>query len=117
MSSRPSTATAVIELDAASRSYGERVALDGLSLRVEDGQTLGVVGPNGAGKSTLLRILATLLRPQAGTVRVLGRELPGEAHAVRGLYVADASLFPSASGVNPMISVAALAHYVAQRLT
>ncbi len=41
----------------------------------------------------------------------------GEAHAVRGLYVADASLFPSASGVNPMISVAALAHYVAQGLT
>ncbi len=40
----------------------------------------------------------------------------GRAHAVRGLYVADASLFPSASGVNPMLSVAALAYCVAQGL-
>ena len=84
MSSRPSTATAVIELAAASRLYGERVALDGVSLSVPEGRTLVVFGPNGAGKSTLLRILATLLRPHAGTVRVLGHELPREAHAVRG---------------------------------
>lgn len=73
-----------ILLDRATRSYGERVALDRVSLRVEHGQTLVVFGPNGAGKSTLLRVLATLLRPHAGTVRVLGRELPGEAWAVRG---------------------------------
>jgi heme exporter protein A len=84
MSSTPSAATAVIELHEASRSYGERVALDGVSLRVEEGATLVVFGPNGAGKSTLLRILATLLRPHAGAVRVLGRELPDEAWRVRG---------------------------------
>ena len=84
MSSRRSTATAAIELAAASRLYGERVALDGVSLSVPEGRTLVVFGPNGAGKSTLLRILATLLRPHAGTVRVLGHELPREAHAVRG---------------------------------
>src|SRR5688572_10683450 len=84
MSSRRSTATAAIELAAASRLYGERVALDGVSLTVPEGRTLVVFGPNGAGKSTLLRILATLLRPHAGTVRVLGHELPREAHAVRG---------------------------------
>ena len=84
MSSTPSAATPVIELDGASRSYGERVALERVSLRVEEGRTLVVFGPNGAGKSTLLRILATLLRPHAGAVRVLGRELPKEAWAVRG---------------------------------
>jgi heme exporter protein A len=43
-----------------------------------------VLGPNGAGKTTLLRVLATLLRPHAGTVRVLGSSLPGEGWAVRG---------------------------------
>ena len=48
------------------------------------GATLVVFGPNGAGKSTLLRVLATLLRPHAGTVRVLGRALPDEGWAVRG---------------------------------
>ncbi len=84
MSSRRSTATVAIELAAASRLYGERVALDSVSLTVIEGRTLVVFGPNGAGKSTLLRILATLLRPQAGVARVLGHELPGEAWAVRG---------------------------------
>jgi heme exporter protein A len=75
---------AAIELHDVSRHYGERVALEGLSLRVERGQTLVVFGPNGAGKSTLLRILATLLRPHEGTVLVLGRELPKDGWAVRG---------------------------------
>jgi heme exporter protein A len=73
-----------VELDDLSRSYGERVALRDISFSLEAGQTLVVFGPNGAGKSTLLRVLATLLRPHAGTARVLGRELPGEAWAVRG---------------------------------
>ncbi|MDQ3647316.1 MAG: ABC transporter ATP-binding protein [Actinomycetota bacterium] len=73
-----------IELEGAGRRYGERVALAGVSLCVEEGQTLCVLGPNGAGKTTLLRVLSTLLRPHAGTVRVLGAELPDEAWKVRG---------------------------------
>jgi heme exporter protein A len=77
-------ATAAIELDGLTRRYGERVALDGLTLSLETGRTLVVFGPNGAGKSTLLRVLATLLRPHAGSARVLGRELPREDWAVRG---------------------------------
>jgi heme exporter protein A len=76
--------TAAIELDGLTRRYGERVALDGLTLSLEAGRTLVVFGPNGAGKSTLLRVLATLLRPHAGRARVLGHELPGEDWAVRG---------------------------------
>ncbi len=75
---------AAIELQRLERRYGERVAISGVSARVEAGQTLAVLGPNGAGKTTLLRVLATLLRPHAGTCRVLGHELPGGAHAVRG---------------------------------
>jgi heme exporter protein A len=58
--------------------------LSGLSLSLQQGQTLVVFGPNGAGKTTLLRVLATLLRPHAGSVRVLGSSLPQEAWAVRG---------------------------------
>ena len=73
-----------IELDGLARHYGERVALRGVSVSVPAGTTLAVFGPNGAGKSTLLRILATLLRPHAGTARVLGHELPGGGWAVRG---------------------------------
>ncbi len=73
-----------IELADVGRAYGERVALAGVTLELEAGQTLAVFGANGAGKTTLLRILATLLRPHRGAVRVLGRELPREGWAVRG---------------------------------
>jgi len=69
---------AAIELDNLERRYGERVALAGVSVRVEKGQTLAVLGGNGAGKTTLLRVLAGLLRPHGGTTRVLGAELPAE---------------------------------------
>jgi heme exporter protein A len=75
---------AAIELEGLTRRYGERVALEDVTLAVPPGATLVVFGPNGAGKSTLLRVLATLLRPHAGGVRILGRALPDEGWAVRG---------------------------------
>ncbi len=74
----------MIELDGVGRLYGEREALRDVSLSLAEGQTLVVFGPNGAGKTTLLRILATLLRPHAGQVRVMGKELPRQGWAVRG---------------------------------
>jgi heme exporter protein A len=67
-----------------SLAYGERWALRDVSAELGAGETLAVLGPNGAGKSTLLRILATLLRPTAGSVSVLGSELPREAWRLRG---------------------------------
>ena len=67
-----------IELADVGRAYGERVALAGVTLELQEGKTLAVFGANGAGKTTLLRILATLLRPHRGAVHVLGRELPRE---------------------------------------
>jgi heme exporter protein A len=73
-----------LELAGLERRYGERTALADVSFELERGQTLVVFGPNGAGKSTLLRVLATLLRPHAGRVEVLGRALPEEDWAVRG---------------------------------
>jgi heme exporter protein A len=74
----------VIELEGLERRYGERVALSGVTARLEEGRTLAVLGPNGAGKTTLLRVLAALLRPHGGKARVLGAELPGEAWKVHG---------------------------------
>jgi heme ABC exporter ATP-binding subunit CcmA len=66
------------------RDFGERTALDGVGFELAAGESLVVLGPNGAGKTTLLRILATLLRPGGGEVRVLGARLPGEAWKARG---------------------------------
>ena len=75
---------AALEVEGLARHYGEREALSDVSLSLAEGQTLVVFGPNGAGKTTLLRVLATLLRPHAGSVRVLGSSLPDDAWAVRG---------------------------------
>ncbi|MEA2209262.1 MAG: heme exporter protein [Solirubrobacteraceae bacterium] len=73
-----------VEVERLARHYGEREALSDVSLTLCAGQTLVVFGPNGAGKTTLLRVLATLLRPHAGNVRVLGRALPQDGWSVRG---------------------------------
>jgi ABC-type multidrug transport system ATPase subunit len=75
---------AAVSLRSLRRDYNDRPVLREVSLELAPGQTLAVIGPNGAGKSTLLRILATLLRPTAGEVEVLGAGLPREAWKVRG---------------------------------
>ena len=74
----------VIELDGLTRHFGERTVLRDVSLTLQAGQTLAVLGRNGAGKSTLLRILATLLRPHGGAVRLFGEPLPRQGWKVRG---------------------------------
>jgi heme ABC exporter ATP-binding subunit CcmA len=77
--SEPAVAVAALR-----RDYGERTALDGIKFELAAGESLVVLGPNGAGKTTLLRILATLLRPTSGEVRILGCTLPREAWKLRG---------------------------------
>jgi zinc transport system ATP-binding protein len=76
--------------------FGPVTVLDGVSFEVPERKTLCVVGPNGGGKSTLLKILLGLLKPQSGTVRVLGRE-PAKARLRVGYmpqYIQIDPLFP-----------------------
>lgn len=68
-------AEAVIELDGVTAGYGDRAAIRDVTLRVERGETVGVIGPNGSGKSTLLRILSGVLRPWCGRVAIEGRAI------------------------------------------
>jgi len=65
------------------KAFGDTRAVDGIDLAVPAGSVYGVLGPNGAGKTTTIRMLATLLRPDAGTARVLGHDVVAEAAAVR----------------------------------
>jgi ABC-2 type transport system ATP-binding protein len=72
-----------IEATGLVKSFGETRAVDGVDLAVRSGSVYGVLGPNGAGKTTTVRMLATLLRPDAGSARVLGHDIVREANAVR----------------------------------
>jgi daunorubicin/doxorubicin transport system ATP-binding protein len=74
-----------IEASGLVKSFGAVHAVDGVDLAVRRGSVYGVLGPNGAGKTTTIRMLATLLRPDAGSARVLGHDIVREADTVRGL--------------------------------
>ena len=65
------------------KSFGAVRALDGVHLEVAPGTVLGLLGPNGAGKTTIVRMLTTLLEPDAGTARVAGLDVVGDARALR----------------------------------
>src|SRR5687767_3596960 len=81
MSSHP----LAIEASGLAKSFGDIRAVDGVDLAVRAGSVYGVLGPNGAGKTTTIRMLATLLRPDAGSARVLGHDIVSEGDAVRSL--------------------------------
>ncbi len=74
----------VIALEGLVKDFGDVRALDGLDLRVAEGEIFGFIGPNGAGKSTVMRVLVDLLRPSAGHVRVLGEQPRTGGAALRG---------------------------------
>jgi len=79
------TMTHAIEAEGLVKRFGETTALDGVDLTVRTGTVLGMLGPNGAGKTTAVRVLATLLRPDAGRASVGGYDVVRDSHRVRQL--------------------------------
>ena len=75
--------TLAIEATGLSKSFKDVKAVDGVDLSVRTGSVYGVLGPNGAGKTTTIKMLATLLRPDAGTARVMGYDIVEQADEVR----------------------------------
>jgi len=73
----------LVRIDGLKKSYGEILALDGVSLEAEAGKIFGFLGPNGAGKTTTVKILATLARPDAGAVTVAGYDVLKDPAKVR----------------------------------
>jgi ABC-2 type transport system ATP-binding protein len=67
------------------KAYGAKVVLDGIDLSISEGEVFALLGPNGAGKTTTVQILSTLIPADAGTARVMGHDLRGEAGAVRAV--------------------------------
>ncbi|MGW8555104.1 ATP-binding cassette domain-containing protein [Streptomyces tubercidicus] len=79
----PIAVTSAIEATGLAKSYGDKVVLDGIDLRIPEGTVFALLGPNGAGKTTTVQILSTLIPATAGQARLAGHDLVREADAVR----------------------------------
>jgi ABC-2 type transport system ATP-binding protein len=101
----------MIEAAGVVKRFGKTTALDGLELFAEQGVILAVLGPNGAGKTTFVRCIATLIKPDAGTLRVFGHDVARESKAVRsliGLAGQFAAVEPAMTGRENLEMVARL---------
>jgi ABC-2 type transport system ATP-binding protein len=105
------TPAPAIEVVGLEKRYGERRAVDGVSLTVAAGEVFGLLGPNGAGKTTTVEILEGYREPDAGTVRVLGHDPSRDGAALRprvGVMLQEGGLYP---GVRPLEALELFASY------
>src|ERR1700682_4082518 len=87
-----------IDVDNVVKKFGTMRALDGVTLRVKEGEIYGLLGPNGAGKTTLMRMIVGLVAQDAGTVTVLGRRMPDlDILSKVGYMTQAAALYPDLS--------------------
>ena len=93
----------MLELKNVTKKYGKMDAVSNVSFSVEGGQVLGLVGHNGAGKSTCVSMIATLLKPDSGTILFEGKDIVKEPDAIRsklGFVPQDIALYESLSGLD-----------------
>jgi ABC-2 type transport system ATP-binding protein len=103
-----------VEASGLVKTFGETRAVDGVELAVRTGMVYGLLGPNGAGKTTTIRMLATLLRPDAGTARVFGHDVVRGADEVRSrvsLTGQFASVDEDLTGFENLVLIARLLGY------
>jgi len=109
----------VIVTSGLSKDYGSGRGLFDLGLEIRAGEVFGFLGPNGAGKSTTLRLLLDLIRPTAGSARVLGLDSRADSLEIRrriGFLPADLALYPRLTGRAVLDHLAALRGGVDRRL-
>ena len=95
-----------VEIKNLHRFYGDFEALKGVTFDIDEGEIFGLIGPNGSGKTTTLRIIATILKPSKGIVKVFGYDVVREADKVRELisYLPEeADLYKRLTGVENLL--------------
>ncbi|MFJ8740715.1 ATP-binding cassette domain-containing protein, partial [Embleya sp. NPDC127516] len=80
---RRSSAVAAVHATDLRKSYGDKVVLDGIDLRIPSGSVFALLGPNGAGKTTAVKILSTLIRADGGRAQVAGHDVAASPDGVR----------------------------------
>jgi ABC-2 type transport system ATP-binding protein len=108
----PPASSAAVEVRGLTRSFGPVRAVDGLDLRVQPATVLALLGPNGAGKTTTVEVCEGFLRPDAGTVRVLGLDPIADSTALRprvGVMAQGGGAYPGVRAVEMITLVAACA--------
>ena len=101
----------MLQVEALKKSYGNLVAVNGVSLTAGAGEIIGLLGPNGAGKTTTVSMIAGLLRPDSGSVRIEGRPLEGDTDPIKrriGLVPQDVALFDELTAQSNLELFAAL---------
>jgi len=101
----------MLEVKALRKAYGAIAAVDDVSLEAGAGETIGLLGPNGAGKTTTVSIIAGLLRPDSGEVRIQGRPLGGDTDPLKwklGLVPQELALYDELSALENLSLFAAL---------
>lgn len=104
-----SMSTPMIRISELRKSYDSVVALDGVSLEVQEGKIFGLLGPNGAGKTTMVKVLTTLVRPDEGAVQVSGINVRNDPAKVRRLI----GYVPQELTVDPYLTAREHMHYYA----
>src|SRR6266851_5894292 len=98
-----------VDVENVSKSFGGVKALDGVTLRVKQGEIYGLLGPNGAGKTTLIRAIVGLIAPSGGTVTVLGKRIPNlDVLREVGYMTQQAALYPGLSVEENVLFFAAI---------
>jgi len=75
----------VIELNNVTKAYADKIALSGISLKVEPGQIYGILGPNGSGKTTMLKLISSIIKPSSGRISVMGHDTVSENNFVKAI--------------------------------
>ncbi len=112
------SAPSAVILDGLTKRYGDRVAVERLTLEVPSGVVAGLVGPNGAGKTTVMSMLMGLIRPTEGTGAVLGQPLSDPAAYVRrvGALIESPAFYPALTGTENLRVLAAMGDHDRHRV-